>query len=679
MTEQLQAFRIRLFPAEKLPAPDRLALAEVGRILTEIYLGRATKKHLDDLHAAIEALPASEHSFAISLRTSLDKARNNWLMHVRENICNASICFAPRIVPCQQACPSHIDIPSMIAHIGHKNHEQSLSVLLKDTPLPQSCGIVCPAPCKNACVQSTLSEPVLIKPMKALAARLSPDYPEQKTALPTGKKTAIIGAGPAGLTAAFYLVQKGHQADIFDERAEPGGTMRYGIPSYRLPNETLQHEIDQLRKMGAGIHTGYKVADVRAFQNQGYDATLVAIGLQLSRRLGIEGDDLPFVIGGMDFLSAVRSGKDPRVGPHVVVIGGGNVAIDVAMTSLRQGAARVQVWYRRSRRDMPASPHEVEMALAEGVELVEYWAPVRITPENIIEFSRSQYAPDAKSALPVSIRADHIIAGIGQDADLSLLNGSRIRTEYGNIIASPVTLETDEPGIFSAGDVQHGANTVIAAIGAGKRVAEAIDAWLMNREMDLSSLLPLHRDDVPFLAVDPSLRISPARTHVREKDPDTRKSSHEFIQYDWDEDEAAAEAGRCLRCDICIGCGLCEIVCIQVGAEALKMADVGNRRRVFADLMRPASRCIGCGACASVCPTGAIRVENRDGYRITEITGTVVRSQLLQICTGCSAPYAPRVMLESAHMLAKGAFESGICPECFRARAAQQLGDMRSI
>ena len=678
VTEQLQAIRLRLFTEEERPVTHRQALAEVARILTEITLGRATVKHLDELHLAIAALPPSEHALAISLRTSLDKAASNWLVHVTKNICNAAICFTPRTVPCQKACPAYIDIPSMIAHIGHKNYEQSLSVLLQDSPLPQSCGLVCPAPCENACVQNALSEPVLIKPMKTIAARLSPHYPQYKTAAPTGKKVAIIGAGPAGITAAFYLARKGHKVDIFDEREEPGGTMRYGIPSYRLPNETLQNEIGQLRKMGVSFHSGHKVTDVRTFQNQGYDATLVAIGLQHSRRLGIEGDTLPFVIGGMDFLSAVRSGKNPTVGPLVVVIGGGNVAIDVAMTSLRQGADKVQIWYRRGRRDMPASPHEVEMALAEGVELVEYWVPSRITTENIIEFSRSQYAPDAKSAPPVSIRADHIIAGIGQDANLSLLDGSQVRSEYGNIIADPVTLQTDEPGIFSAGDIQHGASTVVAAIGAGKRAAEAIDARLMNREMDIPALSPVPRDDVPFLVTESSQRISPARTHVREKDPDTRKTSHEFIQYDWDESEALEEAGRCLRCDICIGCGLCEIVCLQVGAEALKMVDVGNHRRVFADLLRPANLCIGCGACASVCPTGAIRVENRGDRRVTEITGTVVRSQPLQICTGCGVPYAPRVMLESTRQLTKVTAHADICPDCVRARAAGQLGGMRS-
>ena len=678
VTAQLEAFRIRLHSPEKQSPALRLALAEAARMMTEITLGRATKGHLDELVKAAKALPESEHALATSLFASLEKSHDKWLMHINDSACNAGICFEPRVVPCQEACPAHIDIPSVIAHIGHGNYSRALSVMLKDTPLPNSCGLICPAPCENACVQKTVSQPVLIKPMKTIAARCSPAYPMQEIAPPTGKKIAIVGAGPAGVTAAYYLAQKGHHVEIFDEREEPGGIMRYGIPNYRLPNEILQDEINQLRKMGVKIHNGYKVKNVREFQDQGFDATFIAIGLQYSRRLGVEGDNLPFVMGGMDFLSAVRAGKNPKVGPHVIVIGGGNVAIDVAMTAFRQGATKVQIWYRRTRKDMPASPHEVEMALAEGVELVELWAPTKIMEGNLIEFARSKNAPDASTAQPVTVRADQIIAGIGQDADLSWLDGSKIQLEWGNIVADPVTLETGEPGIFSGGDIQHGASTVVAAIGSGKRAAEAIDSRLMKKDMDLSSLKPQRRDEAPYLPVDAAFRLSASRPHVLEKDPDTRKWVHDFIQYDWDENEARAEAGRCLRCDLCIGCGLCELACIQVGAEALRMVETGNRRLVFEDFLRPASLCIGCGACAAVCPTGAIRVENRDGQRVTEITGTVVRSQPLQVCESCGTSYAPLLQFDkSRSRMGITAADTATCPACARLRAAESLSEMR--
>lgn len=678
VTELLEAFRIRLHSQEKQSPALRSALAEVARIMTEISLGRASEGHLHELATAAQQLPESEHALITSLETSLKVSRDKWLMHITDNACNADICFEPRVVPCQAACPAHIDIPSMIALVGHGKYEESLSVLLKDTPLPDSCGLVCPAPCEDACVQKTTSQPVLIKPMKSVAARCSPSYPMQEMAPPTGKKVAIIGAGPAGVTTAYYLAQKGHHVEIFDEREEAGGIMRYGIPNYRLPNETLQNEINQVRKMGVKIHNGYKVNNVREFQEQGFHATFIAIGLQYSRRLGIEGDDLPFVLGGMDFLSAVRAGENPQVGPHVIVIGGGNAAIDVAMTAFRQGATKVQMWYRRTRKDMPANPHEVTMALAEGVELVELWAPTKIMDGNLIEFVRSKNAPDADTAKPVTIRADQIIAGIGQDADLSWLDGSKIKLEWGNIVADPLTLETAEPGIFSGGDIQHGASTVVAAIGSGKRAAEAIDSWLMKKAMDLQSLKPQRRNEVPYLAVDASYRLSPNRPHVPEKDPDTRKWTHDFIQHDWSEDEARTEAGRCLRCDLCIGCGLCELACIQVGAEALRMVETANRRLVFEDFLRPASMCIGCGACAAVCPTGAIRVENRDGHRVTEITGSIVRSQPLHVCDSCGTSYAPAIQFNQTRAkMGNVAMDSTSCPACARQQAAESLNDMR--
>ncbi len=678
VTEHIEAFRIRLQSKEKQSPELRANLAKITRIMTEISLGRATKGHLDELVNAIDNLPESEHSLATSLRSSLKVSRESWLKHVTDNICNADICFEPRVVPCQQACPAHIDIPSMMAHIGHGDYDKSLSVLLKDTPLPNSCGLVCPAPCENACVQKTVSQPVLIKPMKSVAARCTGSYPLQDMAKPTGKKIAIVGAGPAGITTAYYLAQKGHHIEIFDEREEAGGIMRYGIPNYRLPNEILQEEIDQIRRMGVQIHNGYKVKNVREFQDKGFDATFIAIGLQYSRRLGIEGDDLPFVIGGMDFLSAVRAGKNPRIGPHVIVIGGGNAAIDVAMTAFRQGATKVQMWYRRTRKDMPANPHEVEMALAEGVELVELWAPTKIMEGNLIEFARSKNAPDAATAKPVTVHADQIMVGIGQDADLSWLDGSKIELKWGNIVADPVTLQTGEPGIFSGGDIQHGASTVVAAIGSGKRAAEAIDSWLMKKGMDLPSLKPQRRDFVTCLPVDASYRASHNRPHVPEKDPDIRKWTHDFIQYDWSEKDAAKEAGRCLRCDICIGCGLCELVCIQVGAEALKMVKTGDRRYVFDDFLLPASKCIGCGACAAVCPTGAIKVENRNGNRVTEITGTVVRSQPLQKCDHCGTAFASSGLFGKTRSLMGGVadVEMATCPACAQIKAAESLSSM---
>ena len=680
VTDILEMLRAQLHTEGKLAPKVRPTVARITRMITEVTLGRGNIRNFEELAKAAKELEQVEPSLGASVLASLKKDREEWIAHIEKNVCEAGICFVPRSAPCQVACPAHIDIPSMMARVGHGDYAQSLAVLAADTPLPDSCGLVCPAPCEDVCVQKAVSgAPVFIRPMKHVAARCADVKPDLKKAAPTGKKIAIVGSGPAGLTAAYYLAQKGHHVEIFDEREHAGGVMRYGIPNYRLPEHKLNAEIDVVKKLGVKINLGYTVRKAREFQDKGFDATLLAIGMQNSKRLGVEGDDLPCVIGGMDFLSAVRSGKNPRIGPHVIVIGGGNAAIDVAMTAFRQGATKVQMWYRRNRAQMPANPHEVELALAEGVELIEYWAPTRIHPDGQIDFERSRYAPDAKTTPPVSARADHIMAGIGQEAELGWLEGTNIKTEWGNIVVDQTTLQSDEPGIFAAGDIAHGASTVVAAIGSGKRAAESIHSYLMGVPADYESLEPQRRDEVPFLSSTPAQRVSPERAHIEEIDPQVRKFSHEFMQFDWDEKVAAVEAERCLRCDMCIGCGLCELACIEVGAEALKMVETQNGRMVFNDFTTAAEKCIGCGACTSVCPTGAILVEDRDGYRVTEITGTVVRKQALVVCSCCGETFSASVNqeLETRMELGKMTREGVLCPTCARAKSAESMQQMQ--
>ena len=678
VTDILEVLRVQLHTDGALSASERPAAARVARIITDITLGRNNIKSLDELDQAAAELQGVSPALGNALVASLSGNRAEWEAHLAGN-CTVGTCFKPRSAPCQVACPAHIDIPSMMAHIGHGNFSESLRVLSEDTPLPDSCGLVCPAPCEDDCVQNAVSgKPVFIRPMKHVAARCAEVRPDLKKAAPTGKKIAIVGCGPSGITAAYYLAQQGHTVEIFDEREHPGGVMRYGIPNYRLPDYKLYAEIDVVRNLGVDIHMGYHVSNAKEFKEKGYDATLLATGMQNSKRLGVPGDDQDFVIGGMDFLSAVRSGKNPRVGPHVIVIGGGNAAIDVAMTAFRQGAEKVQMWYRRNRKQMPANPHEVELALAEGVELVEFWAPTRVMEGGMIEFERSRYAPDAGKVAPVTVHADQIFAGIGQEADLSWLDGSKIETKWGAIINDPTTLMTAEESIFTSGDIAHGASTVVAAIGSGKRAALAIHEYLTGEKVDYASLEPQRRDDVPYIDADPEYRMSGPRSHIVEHDPNTRKYSHEFMQEDWDEKVAAVEAQRCLRCDNCIGCGLCELACVEVGAEALRMVETKGGRMVFQDLLRPSEKCIGCGACASVCPTGAIKVENRDGFRVTEITGSVVRKQPLEVCGACGETFSASVVQvqKASDVIGGAAQQPKLCPTCSRTQAAKAMKGM---
>ncbi len=674
----LNKLRAQLRQFENGSPALRSALASAVRIVTEIHLGRGTPEHLTTLKSSSEKLSRLAPAAAAVLATSLADAQEEWQQHVTDITCEtADACFHPRTVPCQEACPAHIDIPSMIAHVGLGQYKESLNVLLKDTPLPNSCGLVCPAPCENACVQKDVSTAVLIKPMKSVAARCAGSYPLPKCDAPSSKKVAIVGAGPAGLTTAYYLAQRGHHIEIFDEREHAGGIMRYGIPEYRLPNPVLNAEIDMIKALGVKINLNTRIANLKDLRTKGFDAIFLATGLQKSKGMGVDGDDQPFVLGGIDFLSAVRNGKNPRVGPHVVVIGGGNTAIDAAMTAFRQGATKVEIWYRRTRKVMPANPHEVDMALDEGVVLHEFWAPSKILPGNKIEFVRNSSAPDAATAQPVIIQPDHVIAAIGQDPDNAYLDGNDIELKWGNIIADPVTLMTGIRGVFSGGDIQHGGSTVVAAIGSGKRAAESIHAYLTNSEMDLESLKPQRRTFAPLVTGHAETRTDTHRPHVPENDPIERRTQFAPIQLDFDENVARAEAERCLRCDLCIGCGLCELACTEVGAEALRMVDTTNGRLVFDGFLRPATMCIGCGACAAVCPTGAITVETLGNERITTITGTVVRKQPLMECSSCGTPWATKTQFEAMQKRLGGSPNAPcVCPSCARKMSGNVMNAM---
>ena len=672
----LHALRAKLRQSENAPHAVRASLAAATRIVTEIHLGRGTSAHVQELGTLSQQLATRAPAASALLSASLKEAHDEWVAHVDAQTCNTNACMQPHTVPCQEACPAHIDIPSMIAHIGHGQYDASLNVLLKDTPLPNSCGLVCPAPCELACVQKDVSSAVVIKPMKSVAARCANGYPLPECDAPTGKKVAIVGAGPAGLTTAFYLAQKGHQIDIFDEREHAGGIMRYGIPEYRLPNDVLNAEVDMIRALGVKIHLNTRITNLKDLREKGFDAIFLATGLQKSKGMGVDGDDQPFVLGGIDFLSAVREGKNPRVGPHVVVIGGGNTAIDAAMTAFRQGANKVEIWYRRTRKVMPANPHEVDMALAEGVVLHEFWAPSKILPGNQIEFVRNSAAPDAATTPPVVLQPDHVIAAIGQDPDNDYLDGNDIELKWGNIVADPVTLMTGIRGVFSGGDIQHGGSTVVAAIGSGKRAAESINAYLTDGQMDLESLKPQRRTLAPLVTGHAETRTDPHRPHVPENDPIERRVSFDPIQLDFDEKVAAIEAERCLRCDICIGCGLCELACIEVGAEALRMVDTTNGRLVFDGFLRPATMCIGCGACAAVCPTGAITVETLGKERITTITGTVVRQQPMLACEACGAHWTTEAQYAQMKKRIGLPDVPAVCPACARETNGKTLQAM---
>ena len=666
-------------------APVRPLLARAARLTTEITLGRGERGYLVALDEVALELAAEGLAAAWPLGSSLRYYREQWEQHVRRESCPEGICLERRHAPCHGTCPANIDIPSFIAHLGHGDYRATIEVIRRDNPLPLTCGLVCPAPCESACVRGGSNGAVFIRPLKAKAAEhclADGGYPKPELAPDTGKRIGIVGSGPAGLTAAYYLRTYGHQVEVFESQEKAGGMLRYGIPAYRMPPDLLDQEIDQIGVLGIPIHTGAAVGSLEDFRKD-YDAVFLGLGTQRSRLITIDGVHQDFVLGGIDFLRAVRSGEAVRVGPRVVVIGGGDVSIDVALTALRQGAQHVDLTALDKRRDMTASPHEIENAVAEGVQLHPGWGPVKIDEEGevTLQFCEQTHDADGKfdpkfdSTRLLTLAADQVILATGQGTDLTILDGSGVENNHGFIVADSKTLMTDVPGVFAGGDAEHGPRTAVEAIRSGKIAAAAIDAWLHGAPMDAAAGQPVRRAEVIPLQVVAHDRTHLPRAVMPERSVEEVLGEGNYVQIEEGLTDLMAhdEARRCLRCDVCIGCGLCMAACSEMGIDALRMSDTTAGRLAYFDFTRPAELCIGCGACTQVCPTGAIHLEDRDGVRRTIITGTVVQEQPLLTCSECGAPTqtpAHRAFIRDRlpdHMAAL--LDRELCQSCARRRA----------
>ena len=673
----------------------RALLARAARLVTEITIGLGSISHLAALEEVSAELTTQGLAAAWPLGSSLRYFREQWESHARNEYCPESLCLVRNAAPCHRTCPANIDIPSFMALLGNGDHHSTIEVIRHDNPFPLTCGLVCPAPCESACVRRAGNGAVFIRPMKAKAAELclaEGGYPKPDIAPDTGKKIGIIGAGPAGITAAYYLRILGHEIDVFEAQEFAGGMLRYGIPAYRNPPDLLEKELDQIRALGVRIHTSSPVANLEAFRKD-YDAVFLGLGTQRTRLLTIEGVELPFVMGGIDFLRAVRSGEKVRVGPRVVVVGGGNVSIDVALTALRQGARHVDLTSLEKRRDMPASPHEIELAVTEGVQIHAGWGPVRIEEDGrfILQYcervkdATGKFDPQFDTNRLLTLEADHVILAVGQGTDLAVLEGSAVENNRGFIVADPKTKMTNVPGIFAGGDGQHGPRTAVEAIRSGKIAAASIDAWLRGATMDNETGKPVKRADVTPLTVNADDRSHLRRSMMPERTVEETVGEGNYVKIEEGLTDSMAknEAQRCLRCDICIGCGLCMAACSEMGVEALRMADTNAGRLAHLDFKRPAELCIGCGACTQVCPTGAIHFDDQDGIRRTVITGTVVCEQPLLTCSECGAPTqtpAHREFVRNRlpdHMAAL--MDRELCPSCARLRADRPVARIKII
>ncbi len=541
----------------------RLGTKQMLDTLEDITSGRGKLEDIDlliDLSEAVKdgSLCGLGQTAPNPVLTTIRYFRDEYEEHIKRHHCRAAVCKELVTAPCSHTCPAGVDIPRYIRFIADGNFGEAVAVIREKIPFPSVCGHVCVHPCEAKCRREQLDEAIAIRVLKRFATEHDTGLWKlnSKVTAATGKRVAIIGSGPAGLTAAYYLAKLGHSVTVFEALPEPGGMMRVGIPDYRLPRDILKAEIEEIESVGVEIRTNTRVDSPERLFEQGYNAIFLAIGAHQGVKMGVEGEDSHGVKECVSFLREVNLGKKIELGDRVGVIGGGNAAIDSARTVLRLGAKEVAIVYRRTRNEMPASPEEIEAALAEGIKVYFLVAPSRIISQNgelelkcirmelgAVDASGRQ-RPEPIKGSEFSLSFDTIIAAIGQRPEIPAQLGLPIGR--GNTIhVDPDTLATDREGIFAGGDAVTGPASVIEAIATGRQAAISIDKYLGgNGEID-ELLAPPEEVIAPLEETRekrrPQLPILPVRQ---------RLTSFAEVELGLSENAAIEEAKRCLRCDL---------------------------------------------------------------------------------------------------------------------------------
>jgi heterodisulfide reductase subunit A-like polyferredoxin len=482
---------------------------------------------------------------------------------------------------CQGTCPVNTDVRKYVNLIADGRFKEAIETVREKNPFPSVCGRICHHPCEEMCKRGYVDEPLAIRPLKRFVAdlELSTGIEVKKPEKEKNDKVAIIGSGPGGLTAAYDLAKMGYRVTVFEKLPVKGGMLRSCLPDYRLPKDVLDKEIEAIERTGVEIKTNSEIKDIGKLKKDGFKAILISVGLQKGKKLPIPGADFKGVLIGIPFLMALNEGKNPKIGKKVLVIGGGNVAIDVARSCVRLGAREVRVACLESREEMPAHEWEVKEALEEGIKLHCRMGPSKILGKNGkvsgIECIEVESVFDKQgrfnpvyyegSEFLLDYDCDTIMIAIGQDADLLLIKGKKnIKiTRGGTIIVDPLTLATDEEGVFAAGDIVNGPASAIEAIGTGHQAAISIARYLKGEDMKKNRTLLIETKPERYLEEELARKEleKKLRTNMEKIPLKERMASFKEIEIGYTEEMAVAEAKRCLSCRKCLGCGLCEEVC----------------------------------------------------------------------------------------------------------------------
>ena len=545
--------------------PCRVGLRQLARLFDNVLDGEANEETVENIKLTAEGIYYSAdcaigYEAAKLALKSVDGCIDDFESHIHNGFCS---CNSNQPVACVKSCPAGVDIPGYIALVQQGRYADAVRLIRRDNPMPTTCAYICEHPCENRCKRTIIDAPVNIRGLKKMAVDNSGIVPVPECEAPTGKKVAIIGGGPGGLSAAYYLALMGHKVTIFEQRKQLGGMLRYGIPNYRFPRKKLDEEIDSILSTGIEVKKNVSVGKDISFDDitKEYDATYISIGAHADKKIGIEGEDAKSgITSAVEMLRAIGDGDMPDyTGKKVIVIGGGNVAMDVARSSIRLGASKVSIVYRRRKADMTALEEEVEGAEAEGCDVLELMSPVRIKqdedgnaiglivkPQMISRVSHGRPAPKAAAKDEILLESDLIVVAIGQGIETKSFEEHGIKVQRGVISAlntgniTPQDGEMSE-GVFAGGDCVTGPATVIKAIAAGKVAAANIDEYLgFNHEITCDV-------EIPYASNED--KVACGRVEVALRDAAERKNDFEPIEYGFSCEEACQEAGRCLRCD----------------------------------------------------------------------------------------------------------------------------------